>query len=78
MSGTHPKNALSAWSALDKSQVLARFPVDPTGLQITTVCCFESLAPIHVTYQFWKFHDIIISRLWEDLRCLQDDLLLLR
>lgn len=78
MSGTHPESAFREWSALDKSLVLAKFHIDVTGLQITHECCFESLTPIYVTYQFWKFSDIIIGWFWKDLSCLQDDLFLLR
>ena len=78
MSGVHPENAFSEWSALDKSLGLAKYHIDPTGLQITRACCSESLARIYVIYQIWEFSDIIVSWLWKDLSCLQDDLLLLR
>ena len=78
MLGKHPQDTLSEWSALDKALVLAKSHVDLTGFSITSVCCLESLARLSVTYQFWKFSDIIIGWLCKDLHCLQDDLLLLR
>ena len=78
MLGTHPQDTFSEWSALDKAIVLAKSHIDQTHLSITSVCCLESLARLSVTYQFWKFSDIIIGWLCKDLRCLQDDLLLLR
>lgn len=78
MLGKHPQDTLSEWSALDKALVLAKSHVDLTGFSITSVCRLESLARLSVTYQFWKFSDIIIGWLCKDLHCLQDDLLLLR